>query len=271
MKNEGMRMDGLTAEASAVTQSWETFLAHVLGNDILARLLTGLLIVVLSLWVAHLAVKALNKVLSASDSPLVNVSFFDNIVRCLIYFVGGCMILDACLGINVSTFIAALGIGGLALSLGAQDTLKNLIGGATIVVAKLFRPGDNITIGGQTGVVRDIGWRQTVIVNRSGEVVMVPNANASTSTITVTAPLEKASVPFVVTNGRDLDEVSAEIAKAAADAVKPLANLEKAPTVLYSEIVPEGTRGKVILWTDRGDKVVEVCDAIARAVAPIVR
>ena len=264
-------MDDLTAEATAATQSWEEFLGRVLGSDLLAHLITGLIIALLTLWVSHVAVKALNKALSASDSPLVNVSFFDNIVRCLIYFVGVCIILDACFGINVSTFIAALGIGGLALSLGAQDTLKNLIGGATIVVAKLFRPGDNITIGGQTGVVRDIGWRQTVIVNRLGEVVMVPNANASTSTITVTAPLEKASVPFVVTNGRDLDEVSHDVAEAAARAVEPLANLEKAPIVQYSEIIPEGTRGKVILWTDRGDKVVEVCDAITRAIAPIVR
>lgn len=264
-------MNEITGTANDMTQSWETSLSSVLGNDVIARIVIGVFVALLTLWVAHLVVRALDRVFRASDSPLVSVSLFDNIARGLIYFVGACTILSASFGVDVSTFIAALGVGGLALSLGLRDTLKNLIGGATIVFAKLFRPGDSITIGNQTGVVRDIGWRQTVVVNRAGEVVMVPNANASTSNITITAPLEKASVPFVVTNDRDLDEVASEIAAAAAAAVEPLASLEKQPVVRYSEITESGARGKVVLWTDDGEKVVEVCDAITRAIAPVVR
>ena len=254
-----------------IATAWEQSLSHVFGSDLIARIVVVIAIIVITLLAAHFVIHTMNKVLERNDSSLANVSIFENVIRVFIYFIGLCAILDAGLGINVTAFITALGIGGLALSLGAQDTLKNLIGGATIVFGKLFRPGDNITIGGQTGVVRDIGWRETTIVNRSGEVVIVPNTNASTSAITVTAPLEKASVPFVVTNGRDLNEVAKELEAAAAEAVKPLATLEKQPQVQYSEITEYGARGKVFLWTDNGDLVVEVCDAIARAIAPIVR
>ena len=253
------------------TDVWEKHMVAFLGNDIVARIVMAAIIALITVWVTHLVIRAVNKALRKNDSPLADVSIFDKVIRVALYFVGFCIILDACLDVNITAFIAALGIGGLALSLGAQDTLKNLIGGATIVMCKLYRPGDNITIGGQTGVVRDIGWRQTAIINRTGEVVFVPNSNASTSTIVVTAPLEKSQVSFIVANDRDLNELANEIAAAAGRAVASLAKVEKAPVVQFSEITADGARGKVIVWNDRGDLALEIVDAITRAINPIVR
>ncbi len=253
------------------TDVWEKHMVAFVGNDIVARIVMALIIALVTVWVTHLVIKAVNKALRKNDSPLADVSIFDKVIRVALYFVGFCIILDACLDVNITAFIAALGIGGLALSLGAQDTLKNLIGGATIVMCRLYRPGDNITIGGQTGVVRDIGWRQTAIINRTGEVVFVPNSNASTSTIVVTAPLEKSQVPFIVANDRDLNDLADEIIVAAECAVAPLATVEKPPIVQFSEITADGARGKVIVWNDRGDLALEIADAITRAINPIVR
>ncbi len=253
------------------TDVWEKHMVAFLGNDIVARIVMAAIIALITVWVTHLVIRAVNKALRKNDSPLADVSIFDKVIRVALYFVGFCIILDACLDVNITAFVAALGIGGLALSLGAQDTLKNLIGGATIVMCKLYRPGDNITIGGQTGVVRDIGWRQTAIINRTGEVVFVPNSNASTSTIVVTAPLEKSQVSFIVANDRDLNELANEIAAAAGRAVASLAKVEKAPVVQFSEITADGARGKVIVWNDRGDLALEIADAITRAINPIVR
>ncbi|MDO4853951.1 MAG: mechanosensitive ion channel [Coriobacteriia bacterium] len=253
------------------TDVWEKDMVAFLGNDIVARIVMALIIALITVWVTHFAIKAVNKALRKNDSPLADVSIFDKVIRVALYFVGFCIILDACLDVNITAFIAALGIGGLALSLGAQDTMKNLIGGATIVMCRLYRPGDNITIGGQTGVVRDIGWRQTAIINRTGEVVFVPNSNASTSTIVVTAPLEKSQVSFIVANDRDLNELANEIAVAAGSAVASLAKVEKAPIVQFSEITADGARGKVIVWNNRGDLALEIADAITRAINPIVR
>ena len=238
-----------TVLVDRATDVWEKHMVAFLGNDIAARIVMALIIVLITVWVTHLVIKAVNKALRKNDSPLADVSIFDNVVRVALYFIGFCIILDACLDVNVTAFIAALGIG----------------------MFKLYRPGDNITIGGQTGVVRDIGWRQTAIINRAGEVVYVPNSNASTSTIVVTAPLEKLQVPFIVANDRDLNELADEMISAAERAVTPLAKVEKTPIVQYSEITADGARGKVIVWNDRGDLALDIADAVTRAINPIVR
>ena len=66
----------------------------------------------------------------------------------------------------MTAVVAALGVGGIALSLGLQDTLSNLIGGVLITFMRIVTPGDNIQVGAHKGVVQDINWRQTRIKNR---------------------------------------------------------------------------------------------------------
>ena len=68
-------------------------------------------------------------------------------------------VLFACLallnraGVNVSALLAGLGIGGIALALGAQKTLENFFGGITIVGQKALRVGDLCKIGDDMGTV----------------------------------------------------------------------------------------------------------------------
>ncbi|MFR3452353.1 MAG: mechanosensitive ion channel domain-containing protein [Collinsella sp.] len=59
--------------------------------------------------------------------------------------------------------VTGLGVVGIAVSLGFQDTLSNLIGGLTVSVSRTVEPGDNIRMGpsGVTGVVQDVTWRAT--------------------------------------------------------------------------------------------------------------
>ena len=61
-----------------------------------------------------------------------------------------------CFRVDVSAAITALGIGGIAISLGFQDTLSNLIGGLQVSLLRIIKPGDNIEVGSSTGVVKDI-------------------------------------------------------------------------------------------------------------------
>ena len=75
----------------------------------------------------------------------------------------GSIILDACFNIDASALITALGVGGIAVSLGFQDTLSNLIGGLQMTFMGIIKPGDNIEVGSEKGVVQDITWRHTTI------------------------------------------------------------------------------------------------------------
>ena len=84
-----------------------------------------------------------------------------NIVRGAVWFLGICIMLSTCFNVNVSAAITALGIGGIAISLGFQDTISNLIGGLQVSLMRIVKPGDNIEVGSSSGVVKDVTWRHT--------------------------------------------------------------------------------------------------------------
>jgi MscS family membrane protein len=79
------------------------------------------------------------------------------------------------LGIPIATLLASAGIGGLALALGAQDTLKTLFGTLNLLTDKPFRVGDRIIFETYDGVVEDIGLRTSKIRLLNGNQVSLPN------------------------------------------------------------------------------------------------
>jgi MscS family membrane protein len=79
------------------------------------------------------------------------------------------------IGIQLVTLLTSAGIGGLALALGAQDTLKTLFGTIMLMADRPFRVGDRIIFKDYDGVVEDIGLRSTRIRLLSSHLVTVPN------------------------------------------------------------------------------------------------
>ncbi|MFA9614543.1 MAG: mechanosensitive ion channel family protein [Deltaproteobacteria bacterium] len=79
------------------------------------------------------------------------------------------------IGFNVSTLLAGLGVGGIAVALAAQDTLKNFFGSVMILLDKPFSVGQRVTVKGHDGVVEDIGLRSTKIRLLTGHQATVPN------------------------------------------------------------------------------------------------
>ncbi len=87
------------------------------------------------------------------------------------------------LGYSVSSLIAGLGIGGLALALALQDTLGNFFGSVFIFLDRPFGVGDWVKIGDVEGVVEDIGFRSTRIRTWPTTLVSIPNKAVASSTI----------------------------------------------------------------------------------------
>jgi MscS family membrane protein len=79
------------------------------------------------------------------------------------------------LGVDVSTALAGVGIGGLALGLGAQKTFENLFGGVSVLFDKVIQIGDTCRINNQTGVVEDIGLRSTRLRTAERTLLSIPN------------------------------------------------------------------------------------------------
>lgn len=90
----------------------------------------------------------------------------------------GITILLSYFGVNVTSLTTALGIGGLAISLAAKDTVSDAISGLIILVDQPFRVGDRIEIqgAGTWGDVTEIGLRTTRIRTRDNRLVIVPNS-----------------------------------------------------------------------------------------------
>jgi MscS family membrane protein len=111
------------------------------------------------------------------------VPFFDKTAKVIVVSLGIIFIADV-LGISPASLLAGLGIGGLALALAAQDTVKNLFGSLTIVLDRPFQIGDDIKIGADiSGTVEEVGFRSTRIRTYENTLITVPNGNLITATV----------------------------------------------------------------------------------------
>jgi MscS family membrane protein len=98
-------------------------------------------------------------------------------------FVFVALIVLSTLGVNVTAALAGLGIGGLAIGLGAQKTFENLLGGIAILSDRALQIGDACRIGDQTGTVEDIGLRSTKIRTQDRTLVSIPNGTVATAVL----------------------------------------------------------------------------------------
>jgi len=87
------------------------------------------------------------------------------------------------IGIDVTTGLAALGIGGIALALGAQKTIENFVGSVTLIADRPIRVGDFCRVGEVTGHIEKIGIRSTQIRTLDRTIVNIPNGAFSSDTI----------------------------------------------------------------------------------------
>jgi len=97
-----------------------------------------------------------------------------------VIFIAGVLAVLSNLGFNMSTALAGLGIGGIAIGFGAQKTIENLFGGVSVLGDEVFRVGDVCRFGDRTGVVEDIGLRSTRIRTDERTLVAIPNGTVAT-------------------------------------------------------------------------------------------
>jgi MscS family membrane protein len=103
----------------------------------------------------------------------------ERILKAVIFVLGVLAVLGN-LGFNMSTALAGLGIGGLAIGFGAQKTIENLFGGVSVLADEVFRVGDVCRFGDRTGVVEDIGLRSTRIRTDERTLLAIPNGTVAT-------------------------------------------------------------------------------------------
>lgn len=83
----------------------------------------------------------------------------------------------------ITSIIAGLGVGGLAVALAAQETIKNFFGSLVIFADKPFELGERIVVGGHDGTIEEVGFRSTRIRTLAGHLVTVPNGELANQMI----------------------------------------------------------------------------------------
>ena len=130
---------------------------HLLGIDAggwLDKFVTLAVAVVIAVMVERVVVRLMHRLLDASDLP--SASLFINIGRAVIWVLALLSVLQPVFGVDPAGFVAALGVVSIAVSLGMQDTISNIIGGISLMLSKAVQPGDYISVGDVTGEVTDV-------------------------------------------------------------------------------------------------------------------
>lgn len=154
-------------------------------------------------------------------------------------------------GKPLTTLLAGLGIGGLAVALAAQDTLKNFFGSIMVMSDKPFGIGDRVQVAGYDGTIEGIGFRSSRLRTLSGHLVTIPNTIMAASSIENVArrPHIRRLMNITVTydTGPEKMEKALAIIRGILDNHEGMPP-DLPPRVQFSEFNPDSLNILVIYW-----------------------
>jgi MscS family membrane protein len=149
-------------------------------THLLHQRVTGVVLVVGIAWLVFRLInvwsnQARARTLGSSDYKRGSIILLgQRIAKVVAVIVAGLLTLSI-LGFDITTAIAGLGIGSIALAFAAQKTLENLLGGVSILGDEVIRIGEVCRIGDREGTVEDISLRSTRFRTLAGTMLSVPN------------------------------------------------------------------------------------------------
>ncbi len=203
---------------------------------------------VLSKFIAQLVDLSLER----AKGVISSTSLISNLTRILIFTVGFLVLLQF-FGISITPLLAGLGVGGLAVALGLQDTLSNLFAGLYIVISGKIRVGDYIRLeSGESGYVCDITWRNVLIRNVENSIIIVPNVKLASSIVqNYFLPDTTAIVviPINLSYDNDFKKVERIFYEVAREFQKSFDAADKGfdPLIRFTETTPMGVKVNITL------------------------
>ena len=216
------------------------------------NLLLGILILVVGIFLVHWFIKFMckTKLFQKLDTQLQ--SFFKNLINIILIII---VILTAVnvIGIPLTSMITIFASAGVAISLGMQGALGNLVGGVTLLILKPIRAGEFVKVGEYTGVVRAIGAFYTEIQPLDNSLISIPNSSlTNTSMVNYTRlGMQRIEAQFTVALGEDIDKVRAVLLDMARKGERVLE--EPSPWVLITKTTDTGMVMAVRAWAKPED------------------
>jgi small-conductance mechanosensitive channel len=165
--------------------------------EIVFLLLTIFYVVRLINHVLQLSINGIMKRRHESEERIRQLNGVLNIIKAFTWLIGFIFLLDN-LGYDVTTIIAGLGVGGIAIALAAQTILGDLFSYFTIFFDRPFEIGDFVVVGPVSGSIEHIGLKTTRVRSLSGEQLVMSNSELTRSTIHNYKRLQQRRVVFKV-------------------------------------------------------------------------
>ena len=169
----------------------------VAWNPIVMNIAFSVLIIVGAIVVSRAIQWPFKHLTESEKSGKIGGSIFVNIFRVLIYGWAICALVDLWFNVDMVGLVGALGVVGIAVSLGAQQTIANVIGGVIVSLSQMVGKEDWVTIqGNKEARVIDTNWRRTTLEDENGIQHIVPNALMVSNVIEKGNPYFTIEVPF---------------------------------------------------------------------------
>lgn len=187
-----------------------------IGSTYGGKIILAIAVTVVGFLVIKLISKFVKKALDKTKLDDRVKIIAEKIIKFLLYLALVIGIVEI-LGVPMTSVIAVIASGGLAIGLAFQGALSNLAGGFMILIFKPFRIGDYIESTGAEGIVRDISIFYTRIITLDNKLILVPNGDLMSSNVTnfTAEPKRRIDQDFKITNDIDQDLVRKVLLEAA--------------------------------------------------------
>ncbi|MCO1619715.1 MULTISPECIES: mechanosensitive ion channel family protein [Pseudomonas] len=239
----------LNAEVDQLVRQSQTWIPLIMEYG--SRVLLALLTLAVGWWIINKVSARLGKLVGLRNADLALQGFISslaNIVLKVLLLVS----VASMIGIETTSFVAAIGAAGLAIGLALQGSLANFAGGVLILMFRPFRIGDWIEAQGVAGTVDSIQIFHTVLRTSDNKTVIMPNGSLSNGIITNTnrQPTRKVVFDVGVDYEADLQTARNVLLELAKD---PRVLQDPAPQAVVSTLGDSSITVSLRLWTKTSD------------------
>lgn len=227
-------------------EAWMPIVLSYLGNALLA-----LLTLLIGWWVINTLTRRISRLLSSRHVDVTLQGFIGSVVNIALKILLVISVASM-IGIQTTSFVAAIGAAGLAVGLALQGSLANFAGGVLILLMRPFKVGDSIEAQGVSGTVDSIQIFHTIVRTGDNRTVILPNGALSNGIITNASRQASRQVIFDVKLAfdADLDSARAILLELAED---PRVLKTPQPAVVVAALGENSVTLSLRVWTANGD------------------
>ena len=217
------------------------------------KIIYSILILLVCLLVIKITLKILRRFFDRTDYLDARLEkFIVTAIRTILLLIT-VIIVAQNLGVPMTSLVALLSVGALAVSLAVQGMLSNVAGGMMLLTSRIISIDDLVEVAGVTGTVSEVGVLYTKLRTADGQLIMLPNSSISTEKITNYSTLGQRRITILI--GASYDAAAADVRKALLEAAEGIEGIlpDPAPVVYVNAYQESCIEYALYAWANVAD------------------